>query len=183
MLSDAELKEWMREHLTYELLMVRYTHAQLHLGLDQMAWNTNFGAFGLYARNLHWFLTNNKGRPDLPRKVRACDYASHFKADDTQIAAVMSDLHEQVYHPGARRLDIAKGDGRDKADKVFKWVEEGMAKFVAEIQKTPAYKSAWDPDRADPAKIAPTPAGQRTDSQLPPTVTTANILMPRTDRG
>ena len=153
MLTEDELKEWMREHLTYELLMVRYTHAQLHLGLDQMAWNANFGAFGLYARNFHWFLTNNKGRPDLPRKVRACDYASHFKADDTQIAAVMSDLHEQVYHPGARRLDIAKGDGRDKADKVFKWVEEGMAKFVAEIQKTPAYKSAWDPDRADPERL------------------------------
>src|SRR5262245_54553769 len=138
MLTEEKLKEWMREHLTYELLMVRHTHAQLHRGLDQMAWNANFGAFGLYARNLHWFLTNNKGRPDLPRKLRACDYASHFKVDDAEITAVMNDLHEQVYHPGARRLDIAKGNGRDKADKVFRWVEEGMAKFVAEIQKIPA---------------------------------------------
>ena len=75
----------MREHLTYELLGLQHTHAQLHRGSDQMAWNVNFGAFGLYARNLHWFLTNNKGHHGLPRKLTACDYASHFKADDGEI--------------------------------------------------------------------------------------------------
>jgi hypothetical protein len=182
MLSEAELKEWMREHLTYERLMVRHTHSQLHRDLNQLEWNVNYGAFALYARNLHWFLTNNKGRDGLPRKVRGCDYASHFKADDSLIAQVMDDLHEQVYHPGAQRLVIAKGTGRDKADKVFRWVEEWMDKFIDQIRRSP-YRSAWDEDRADPLKIAATPDGQQTDSTLPPKVTVVHFpaLDPKSD--
>jgi|EndMetStandDraft_3_1072993.scaffolds.fasta_scaffold18281_3 hypothetical protein len=177
MLSEAQLKEWMHENLTYELLMVRYTHARLHSKLDQMEWNASFGAFALYARNLQWFLTNSKGRSELPRKVRACDYASHFKADDSKIANIMWDLHEEVYHAGSQRVGKAK-TGRDKADEVFAWVEEWMDKFVREIQRT-VYKSSWGPDRADPSKVAPTSAEQRVESNNPSPVTVATILSPR----
>ena len=46
-------ERWLYEHLSYELLMLRYTHKQLQVPVDttheQLVWNANYDAFAVYA--------------------------------------------------------------------------------------------------------------------------------------
>ena len=111
MSSENERVAWLHEHLNYELLMMRHTYKQLQAlpktAKDQLVWNANFGAFALYARNLYSFLTND---PDL-RSFKASDY-ERPKTDSKPVQGVMNNLHEQVFHPGKRRVTQAKLDSR-----------------------------------------------------------------------
>jgi len=76
-----ERERWLQQHLSYELLMLRHTHKQLHqVRIDsvhnQLVWNANFGAFAVYARNLYLFLTNDK--------TRATSGAEHYVTFDAE---------------------------------------------------------------------------------------------------
>jgi hypothetical protein len=111
-----------------------------------MAWNVNYAAFALYARNLYQFLTNEKD----PRSFKASDYAT-FAANGKSLEGIMFNLHEQVFHPGKARVGAQKV-GIDKANKVFAWIQENMDRFLGQLAEP--YKSAWNPDMADLSKVS-----------------------------
>jgi hypothetical protein len=146
-------KRWLHEHLSYELLMVRHTYKQLtasvETGREQLAWNANFVAFAVYARNLYDFLTNDKDS----RIFKAEDYVS-FDADKRPISGIMNNLHQQALHPGKQRIggNDASKVGFNKVKMVNAWVEENMKNFIAKLEQP--YADIWKPEMADPAKVA-----------------------------
>jgi hypothetical protein len=113
---------------------------------DQLAWNANFGAFSLYARNLYSFLTN-KATSD---NFKAADY-DRPAADGSPLYGIMDGLIQQVFHPGKRRRNDKRKVGLHKATKVHDWIEDNMKKFLDGLDES--YKAAWDPHRADPSKL------------------------------
>jgi hypothetical protein len=61
----AQQKEdWLREHLPYQVMMMRHTYKQLfNHSLSTLDWNAMYMAFANAARNLRLFLTNgDKGK-------------------------------------------------------------------------------------------------------------------------
>jgi hypothetical protein len=150
MSSIQERCDWLREHLTYEVLMVRYAHEQLKAPIDtvggQMRWNASFGAFALYARNLYDFLTNKAESGNF----EAADY-DRPAANGKGLEGIMYNLNQQVFHTGQQRKRVEGKVGREKATKVHDWIEVNLAKFIEGLNDT--YKPHWDPDAADPSKL------------------------------
>jgi hypothetical protein len=155
MSSTEERAYWLHEHLSYELLMVRHTHAELQKRIrsrrDQLVWNANFAAFVLHARNVYEFLTNDKDS----RNFKAEEY-TQFEADKRPIVGTTGKLHGHAFHPGKNRaaLNDEKVD-LDKAKLVFGWIEANMATFLGRLEAP--YKSAWNADMADPSKATSEP--------------------------
>ena len=129
MSSESERVDWLHEHLNYELLTMRHTYKQLQAlpktAKDQLVWNANFAAFSLYARNLYRFLTND---PET-RSFKASDY-ERPKADGQPVRGIMSNLNEQVFHPGKQRVNADKV-GLKKVKALYEWVEASLKHFSA----------------------------------------------------
>ena len=142
MSSIQDRCDWLREHLTYEVLMVRYALDRLRDPIetvrDQLTWNANFGAFSLYARNLYSFLTNKATSANF----EAADYDGPA-ADGSPLYGIMDGLNQQVFHPGERRRNDKRKVGLHKATKVHDWLEDNMKKFLDGLDEP--YKVAWDP--------------------------------------
>jgi hypothetical protein len=176
-----ERRQWLKEHLSYELLMMRYAYKQLALptqnAADQLAWNTNFGAFALFARNLYWFLLSKGDDKRAKKKAKASHYlSSDFTPDKTSIETIMDDLHEQVYHPGQQRLETDKKVGIQQAGKVFEWVERYMKEFLGRLELERDYEGHWMPNMACPS-VLDTVAHiqQTTETTHPGSVKTVSI--------
>jgi hypothetical protein len=150
MSSIQDRCDWLREHLTYEVLMVRHAYKQLRAApktaRDQLAWNASFGAFSLYARNLYSFLTNKTASGNFG----AADY-DRPAADGKPLEGIMANLNQQVFHTGKQRGNDDRKVGLEKATKVYAWIDANLKDFVDGIREP--YKSAWDPHSADPSKL------------------------------
>ena len=150
MSSIKDRCDWLREHLTYEVLMVRHAYEQLRATpktvRDQLAWNASFAAFSLYARNLYSFLTNKVASGNF----EAADY-DRPAADGKPLEDIMANLNQQVFHTGKQRRNDDRNVGLEKATKVYDWIDANLKNFVDGLREP--YKSAWDPDSADPSKL------------------------------
>src|SRR5262249_12566191 len=145
----AEQKEYLREHIAYELLMLRYAFVQMRAELDQLDWNAYFIAFVAAARNLYSFLTNDRD----PRTWVANDFIPAFHPTNTNsVAQTMNKLRRQVLHLGtARKLT---GEGKVElgdCQRVNDWLETNMQRFVDVLNKRE--RGVWIPDAADPSKV------------------------------
>jgi len=140
--------EHLKEHLSYEFLMMRYTYLQMSEGQTPLRWNASFAAFWVYARNLYEFLTSDRDT----RNFNASDFVAAFSAKDAQkVHGVLHTVHAQVFHPGKNRVsDSERKAGLTKASKMQDWAEENMKLFVDALDEQ--YRQHWDPARADPAK-------------------------------
>jgi hypothetical protein len=149
MSGKDERVAWMKEHLSYELLMMRFAHNELNWSDDQLEWNANYSAFALHARNLYLFLTSDKDS----RIYKASDY-TNLETDGKPLHGIMDNLNQQTFHPGKQR-NGAKKVGLDKAAKVYTWVEKYMDEFIDKLNEP--YKSAWDEirDKADLLQMCP----------------------------
>jgi hypothetical protein len=150
MSSIQDRCDWLREHLTYEVLMVRHAYEQLRATpktvRDQLAWNASFAAFSLYARNLYSFLTNKVTSGNF----EAADY-DRPAADGRLLEGIMANLNQQVFHTGKQRRNDDRKVGREKATKVYEWIDANLKNFVDGLREP--YRSAWDRDGADPSKV------------------------------
>jgi len=147
-------KEHLADHLPYELLMLRYTMAEIRKPQSTLLWNALFESFGVHARNLYDFLTNGADS----RSLMAKDFNDSLKVDKGDVSGKMDRLRSEVLHLGKRR----KGTQAEKidlsdAEAVFGWIEAGMATFIASLGEYIAY---WDANRADPSKVAAAPPTQ-----------------------
>jgi hypothetical protein len=151
MSSRAKKVAHLREHLPYELHMLRHTFLKFTTVHDASDWNAYFVAFAVYARNLHDFLTND---PDS-RNFNAKDFVDEFEATKLpkEIRSLMSQsLHLQVFHLGkSRPTDVAEKVDVDRARQLGCWLETNFASFIDGL--APAYRSEWRWDAAGPHKI------------------------------
>jgi hypothetical protein len=91
MSSNEEKKEYLSEHLFYELLMLRYTAMQLKEVREQLAWNSFFESFGVHARNLYDFARNERDS----RNFKASDFVDKFDCGENEsIRGLMEKLRQ-----------------------------------------------------------------------------------------
>jgi hypothetical protein len=161
MTDVAELKEYLREHLFYELMMLRYTLGRIQHVKSQVLWNALFESFGMHARNLYAFLRNERDH----RNVIASDFVDQFNCGrENKIAGTMDRLNQQLLHLGRRRHQSGpqKLDTSD-AIKVAEWIEKMLKKFSKELKEP--YLKDWKPDDADLSEIDVTVLASTTPSQ------------------
>src|SRR5262249_16058812 len=145
----TEQQEYLREHIEYELLMLRYDFAQMHAELDQLDWNAYFVAFVAATRNLYSFLTNDRDS----RNWTANDFIPAFHPTNTNsVAQTMNKLQQQVLHLGTTRKLTGEGKVElEDCQRVNGWLERNMERFVDVLNKEE--RGVWIPDAADPSKV------------------------------
>lgn len=148
-MSETELKTYLSEHLSYEVLMLRYTLKELHTTQPALRWNAMFEAFAVHARAMYDFLTNDKDA----RNVRAVDFAPEFKASKVAEAqGKINALQGQVFHPGKRRVDGDKLKlSVSDAERIGEWVEDNMDRFIRNLPRE--LDQAYRPEEAEPQNM------------------------------
>jgi hypothetical protein len=76
-IEEAQKRQWLGEHLPYELMMVRYSIEQLRDPVTfWLDWNAYHASFAVSACNLAAFLTNKEGGNNF----RAHDFVTGFRS-------------------------------------------------------------------------------------------------------
>jgi hypothetical protein len=142
---DQQKKDYLAEHLPYELKMLRYTYQQMLQEQHYLLWNAHYESFAVHARCLVDFLTNGD-----PRNVNAREFVA-YKVVKGNIQGPMNQLNEQVFHLAKKRPKdvVGKFDTGD-AEVVRRWIEENFADFLNQLEDK--QRRLFDDKKADPAE-------------------------------
>ncbi len=144
MATKAERISYLKEHLTYEVLMLRYTAKFLTSEANQLAWNAHFESFCVHARSLYEFLTNSGDS----RNFAAKDYST-AAAQKEKMIGIVNRLNEQVMHLTKNRFtDEQKKVTLDDVRRASAWMQEKLQDFVNALREP--YNKVWDEDAATP---------------------------------
>jgi hypothetical protein len=102
--ADLELRHkqnWLKEHLPYELMMMRYCLRRLKQVPQPffLDWNAALGAFCVSAGNLAAFVTNHEGQNNF----RACDFVEEFRSRKGDLDNTFRKMEPHVFHLGKSR--------------------------------------------------------------------------------
>ncbi|MBI5319799.1 hypothetical protein [Bradyrhizobium sp.] len=144
-IEEKQKKDWLDEHLPYELKMARYSIAQMRgTSVFYLDWNAYHSSFAVSACNLAAFLTNGEKKGN---NLQACDFVQNFKSRKDNLAGIFSKLEPQVFHLGkARPTDEGKFNLHE-AEKILHWIEEEMAKFISQLG---TWRKHWNEARSKP---------------------------------
>src|SRR5215471_11953343 len=127
--NEVAKRDYLEEHLRYELLMLRHTYFQITSYNNQLDWNAFFVSFVAHARNLFDFLRNT-GRD---KRFVADDFTGGSwrlsKSAISKIRRVIGTVHAEVLHLGKRTRAPALKAGIDAATELFNWIEEHWTGF------------------------------------------------------
>lgn len=139
-MKNAEIEAYLREHLPYELLMLRYTGQRLLENLSPLNWNAHYESFVVHARNLYKFLTNDE---DVQAGAFARDFRARRPGFPTQ------KLNAQVLHLSAGR-PIASEEKLQTSDvqACLQWIESEFAKFLVALP--PSLSVQWAEQKSKP---------------------------------
>jgi hypothetical protein len=150
MSSAQQRKEYLEEHLYYELLMLRFSYREINKSQSPLIWNAFFDSFVMHARNLIDFLTNDGG----VQNFKAVDFTVDYIAPDKKkggIQGLYDKLHAHALHLGKLRpTDDEKKINVVRAQKLFDWIEKHLPNFGSKL--TPQNRQYWKPDLAVPPK-------------------------------
>ena len=168
--SVAKIRH-LKEHLPYELLMLRYTHKQLTEQNHKLNFNCYLECFGIHARLLLAFLTNQKGNGN--NNFIASDFAKYRPISHDELRGVTQRVNSQILHLGKKRPSQPEEKfNTADADNILKWIETAILRFLDAL--SPEYRSHWNEDGADPVKFIPAErigVGPTNVTSLPFTVT------------
>jgi hypothetical protein len=152
---SAEKIRHLEEHLPYELLMLRYTHQQLFAPQHQLDFNCYLECFVIHARILYNFLTNEQDA----RNFKATDFGQSYQPlPHNELSGAMFKLNSQILHfAKCRPNQPEKKFNTARVDKIHKWIEREISRFVKEL--SPEYRSHWNDDHADLEKFTPQSVG------------------------
>jgi hypothetical protein len=168
--KDEEL-DWLRQHLSYEVEMLRYTMERA-ASFEKPCpdYHVYYESFAVHARLLKEFLCNDGGGGNFQAK----NFVAKFKPTRlNDFHGPFATLNNQGFHPGKCRP--ATGDGKFNSDdcwRVYEWLEAQMARFQASLDEP--YRSEWL-ERLD-AMLQPV---SKIDRPSPPTVTINFSTSPR----
>jgi len=143
--SDPEKCDFLAEHLLYELLMLRFAHAQILKPQGQLTWNALYESFAVHARILFDFLTNDAHSENM----QASDYNSAFEAKDPgAVRGVKNSLNPHVLHLAKIRKEADRKPHIDRLKKLYVWLDENLIRFGHELPQN--FSKHWHPERANP---------------------------------
>ncbi|WP_029081793.1 hypothetical protein [Bradyrhizobium sp. th.b2] len=142
-IEEQQKKDWLNEHLPYELMMARYSVAQLSQATFWLDWNAFLASFAVSACNLAAFLTNG----EKGNNFRAHDFIEGFRSRKGDLANTFAMLEPQVFHLGkARPTDDGKFTLQE-AIAIHDWIESEMEKFIRQLG---SWREHWNEQRATP---------------------------------
>ena len=150
-----QLKEWLREHLPYELSMMRYSFRKMAVpGDDQFAYNAHYECFAIKARLLLDFI----GCRD---NLKATHFVQNFNPPPREhLKKTFQQLDIQVLHNIRSRLgDRAKKISFEDCERFALWFERGMDTFRAALSQE--QRELWG-TKVDPRDDWKVVAGLRT---------------------
>lgn len=133
--SEDRRKALVREHLPYELQMLRFTFGRLNsLVSDTELSNALIESFAIHARNLTCFLQGKE--TVLPRYLTSGTFKTKSTIYET---GLLDKINIQVCHIGDKRGSAAetKLTGIDR-DKIYQGIEAEMLLFIAALD--PKYR-------------------------------------------
>src|SRR5262245_17047054 len=141
---EAEMIDYLQEHLPYTLRRVRSSISRCWKTKDRDEWNDSFECFISVSRNLYHFLTN-----DDTATYKACNYVpgGYAASKNNFTNSTHRKIIAQVVHMGKRTgaNKITFGEMVEFA----KWTEENLDKWLA--SKLPSkYSDAWNAKEAGP---------------------------------
>jgi hypothetical protein len=139
---SADLKEFLQEHLPYELDMLRFTLGACKTETTQQRmWNALFESHVVHARNLCSFLTNNKNEGLKARSFSDFDGDELLRATFKQLRLNPCVLHMDKGRPiyGPDKTQLAE------VEELYTCIETEFARFVASLPKP--WRSCWDSGR------------------------------------
>jgi hypothetical protein len=148
-MTEGELIEYLNEHLSYELLMLRYAVQSMEREPHPLALNLCYDAAGMYARALYHFLTNDKDN----RNVTARDFGGvEAKKEPSEIVGIFQRVDPQAMHLGKTRTkDPSKKFNLSRAKTAAAWIEKNFDAFLESLPTT--IRDTWNPDAANPSKV------------------------------
>jgi hypothetical protein len=128
MAADARYRDFLAEHLPYELAMLHHCFGRFDVpGAD---WNAFMESFCIHARNLKQFVTNDKGKGN--NCVVASDFADFHEPVPPNLTGAFQRLNSQMAHLAKTRTTAAAAKfTRDDAENVRAWLNAALEKFVA----------------------------------------------------
>jgi hypothetical protein len=146
--NDEQKNEYLREHLPYEMKMLRYTSKQMLERQHYLSWNAHYEAFAVHARNLANFLSN-----DDKGNFKAREFVSTFSAKKGELGTAMQTLTNQVFHLAKSRPSTPIGKfNTEHATPVCEWIENNFADFLNKLSLlSPAQRQMYDDKKADPS--------------------------------
>jgi hypothetical protein len=174
---STEQRDYLEEHLPYELKMLRYTYGQMLQEQHYLSWNAHFESFAVHARNLVKFLTNSD-----TGNLKAGDFVQDYRARIGDEKGAMTRLLNQVFHLAKKRPKevVDKFDTKD-AKEVSDWIEKNFRDFLSKLeceQRDLFDKAKSDPnnDNALYITVGPTgPGGTQTACTASPVATTIKV--------
>jgi hypothetical protein len=149
--SQDDLIAFLNEHVSYELLMLRYTRQQLPLELHPLDWNAKFESYFTHARLLCKFFSGT----DDNRNIAAHDYVADFSPSGRrEMEGLLLKLDQQIFHLGKQRAASERKLSIDDVDRMSEWLEKNAANFITALPEP--YKKSWNSDHADPSKLKTT---------------------------
>lgn len=143
--TGEQLDNWLRDHLPYELSMLRYTLREMHSAQTQGDYNAYYESFAIHSRVLFDFITGRE-----PKNVRAVCFVPDYdcpKRKRDQVQSFMNKINPAVAHAGPTRPSDL-GDKVQRADcvRVGFWIEEMMRPFVSGL--SPKDREKWNAEMA-----------------------------------
>lgn len=124
--SEAELVEYLTNHLAYERKMLGFTFKMLSEA-DGLRWSAFFESFGLHARNLYDFLRHEGKRGNT---IRADDYLSGRKRPTP--SRVDGRLNASFFHLSTERLKNDPVNLKD-AIQIAEWIDAEWKRWAEQL--------------------------------------------------
>jgi hypothetical protein len=138
-MANVSERDFLGDHLRYEIGMLRPAHNYINQLPEGGAWNAYYECFAVHARNLVQFLSDKRTK----NSFKASDFAKNYKQPDKDtIKGTMQMLVEQVFRPAKnRKKHSSEKVNLDCCNKLRTWIEGALSEFDARIDED--YRSYW----------------------------------------
>lgn len=142
-MNDQIKFEYIKEHLPYEIEMMRHAHEKLNMGACPADWNAFYQSFAVNARNMYMFLTNEDGS-----NVKAKNFVKEFKSKKNDLTkAIHYKFLMQVFHLGSiRPINPKNKISLKEINLYFIWICENIERFFELLSGD--YRRLWPDQKA-----------------------------------
>ena len=123
--------EYLRDHVAYELEMMRHSYDRMVEAEDQSDRNSFFEAFAIHARNLYWFLRNNSEH----NYYKASDFAKNYRRPNPdKVKGIADKISKQVAHISSQRtIDEENKINFSNAKEIADWIDHYVFVFASKL--------------------------------------------------
>ena len=137
-LSKEQKATFLKEHLEYEIAMLRWTAGVLsgtHEAKDgPFIVNVMIESFCMHARNIHEFMTSSK--PESTGSVASSNHFTDTKKQhivDKLPESLVAKLNNAASHPGYRRVTASEKVSGDDIAKIYSSLNEQIKGFYGSL--------------------------------------------------